>query len=642
MTPLSANSSAPTCNLLNSNKQTTSLGTNSIKNRIACTELNINRNNLTDLCKVKESDILNDDDNDGGFRDQFKNNTLRSSNNSISFSQHIKQPTFSLHENKTPRNDLSIKTRTPSTSSSIQPKAITNTSSNNTSLDDLLLTNKQMLKMNHIEDALASVLDDMKQLDFATTPSKGYTQANPVLSTLKSSNNNFLKSMSSTCANANNSYGYFNTPIGNINTNTLNIKTDIINKEQTKTLSSLSKQRAVNFSEDFDLSGSENSSEELNLQFRKNLSSQVKQLEKSVDSLINGHDTNGQSYSNNSSSQQILVKTRTSFQTSSPPVQNNQNDEVNLNTRPDLVLDLPINLLVSSPNSVPITNNQQLSTANIQQPTATKRQTKNLTNENSNSPLGKQYTNDTIDLDAGSLPNTNLLTSLPSSPSPEILIKNHLETKEHKLHSSSTHSSSSSTSSSSSSANDSSSMSSNLSNSIRTPTIRKHDLMSQSVQYHRSMSTQTNLVNNNEIVSSKIEPNILTQSFHSKINENNFSHTENLTTKTISSENFCSTNDIVVQKLTNGNLIKINNNAPTSHSYKQHTSKIVTLPCPRIPVILNNIPTSVTNVNTQEKPYEEKDHVQLERSKIITRPPKGKILKDSNLNLKKRESHTIP
>ena len=220
--------------------------------------------------------MINDDDNDGGFRDQLKNNTLRSSNNSISFSQHIKQPTFSLHENKTPRNDLSIKTRTPSTSSSIQPKAITN-SANNTSLDDLLLTNKQMLKMNHIEDALASVLDDMKQLDFATTPSKGYTQANPVLSTLKSSNNNFLKSMSSTCANSNNSYGYFNTPIGNINSNLLNIKTDIINKEQTKTLSSLSKQRAVNFSEDFDLSGSDNSCEELNLQFRKNLSSQVKQ-----------------------------------------------------------------------------------------------------------------------------------------------------------------------------------------------------------------------------------------------------------------------------------------------------------------------------------------------------------------------------
>ena len=160
--------------------------------------------------------------------------------------------------------------------------------------------------------------------------------------------------------------------------------------------------------------------------------------------------------------------------------------------------------------------------------------------------------------------------------------------------------------------------------------------MSQSVQYHRSTSTQTNSINKNDILTTKIDainPNgNLTQSFHSQISKANetssFSHTEDLTTKTMSSETFCSSNDFLVQKLTNGNLLINNTNShvPTSHSYKQHTSKIVTLPCPRIPVILNNVPTSMTNESSLEKSLdvnEEKEHVQLERSKIITRPPKG-------------------
>jgi len=367
MTPLSANSSVPSANLTNSNKQNTSLGTSLLKNRMASAELNINRNNLNELSKVKESDILNDDDNDGGFGDQksidqMKNNFLRSSTNSISFTQHIKQSPFNFHENNMARNNLSAKMRTPSASSTIQPKTTMNTNTNNnTSLDDLLMSNKQMLKMNHIEDALASVLDDMKQLDFATTtPHKGYTQANPVLSTLKTSNNNFLKSMPLSPTNGNNTYGYFNTPIGSHNGNSLNIKTDSISKEQIRVLNSLNKQRTVNFNEDYDLSGSENSCEELNLQLRKNLSSQVKQLEKSVESLINGQDESGHSETNNLSNQRVLYQNRASLKTLSPSTQSNQSNEAHLNKRPDLVLDLPINLLVSSPNSVAITNNVRL------------------------------------------------------------------------------------------------------------------------------------------------------------------------------------------------------------------------------------------------------------------------------------------
>ena len=46
---------------------------------------------------------------------------------------------------------------------------------------DNLMNNKQQLKMHHIEDALASVLDDMKQLDFSTSsPNASNTKSNTI------------------------------------------------------------------------------------------------------------------------------------------------------------------------------------------------------------------------------------------------------------------------------------------------------------------------------------------------------------------------------------------------------------------------------------------------------------------------------
>ncbi len=48
---------------------------------------------------------------------------------------------------------------------------------------DNLMNNKQQLKMHHIEDALASVLDDMKQLDFSTSspvPNASNTKSNAI------------------------------------------------------------------------------------------------------------------------------------------------------------------------------------------------------------------------------------------------------------------------------------------------------------------------------------------------------------------------------------------------------------------------------------------------------------------------------
>ena len=333
-------------NLANANKQTPN---NLLKNRIACGELNLNRSNLTELSQVKESDILNDEINESPLSDfknnHLKNNILRSSTTSMSFANHVKQPPFGLHDNKTPRNYLSVKIRTPSDSSSLQQKTNTNVNNknhNNSSLDDLLLSNKQMLKMNHIEDALASVLDDMKQLDFATTPSKSYSHANQTLSAIKSSNNTFLKSTTHS------SNGYYESA-SNGTSNSLYIKPD-----SKKNLA----KRIVNFNDEKDLSDSENSYEDLSSHFGKNLTPQAKRLEKSAESLLQGQELSGNSFSQSKGlalGPTMSLKNKT-LDACSPHLKslngNDTNVSANLNKRPDLVLDLPVNLLVSSsPNN---------------------------------------------------------------------------------------------------------------------------------------------------------------------------------------------------------------------------------------------------------------------------------------------------
>ena len=372
-----------------------------LKNRTTCGELHLNRSNLAELSEVKESDILNDEEHDNSNSHRIKqnmnlvkNNIMRSSNTSISFTNHINKHHQQHNDNnglKTPKTGTSLKIHTPSSNSLVQPK-LSAAHSNNTSLDDLLLSNKQMLKMNHIEDALASVLDDMKQLDFstslATTPSQHFSQTNPILSTIKNNNNstsnNLLKSMpvasSSTSMSTNgintSAYSYYS-PIGI--GNSPNIKTDSIHKPVLKNSKNLS-QRVVNFTEndndDEDLSSSENSCEELNLKLGKNLSPPPSKttMEKSIDSLINVLDS-ANSINNSSNSeiinnlpiQKFSFKSRNNnlINVASSPIKSLNtltsnhvnNNEQFLNKRPDLVLDLPINLLVSSsPNN---SNNHQ-------------------------------------------------------------------------------------------------------------------------------------------------------------------------------------------------------------------------------------------------------------------------------------------
>ena len=180
-------------------------------------------------------------------------------------------------------------------------------------------------------------------------------------------------STSTNGVNNNNSYTYYS-PIGSNNVISPNIKADNVHKAVLKSAPKNINQRVVNFNEDDDLlSSSENSCEELSLKLSKNLTPQSKHMEKSIESLLNGLDSTGGGSSgaggdqsqveiSSVSVQKFSFKNRTSLvNTSSSPIKNagaEQFMNTNLNKRPDLVLDLPINLLVSSsPNS----NNQNVS-----------------------------------------------------------------------------------------------------------------------------------------------------------------------------------------------------------------------------------------------------------------------------------------
>ena len=157
-------------------------------------DLELNKSNLSEnLAQVKESDILNDDDNsnsnDNVFAHQIKNtinsnnsNGIRSPSSYLSYKHNNSNSSFPIKKRISSSSSNSVSdnlninsSQHPSSyltlSNHKSPKYALSSNINNNSLDDLLLNNKQQLKMNQIEDALASVLDDMKQLDFSTTPS---------------------------------------------------------------------------------------------------------------------------------------------------------------------------------------------------------------------------------------------------------------------------------------------------------------------------------------------------------------------------------------------------------------------------------------------------------------------------------------
>jgi hypothetical protein len=143
-----------------------------------------NLTSLIDLEKtnlLKESDILNDDETENfNSNNRFVHNSNFMNSLKISNQQAKRNlsASSSLIDNK--NDSFNHKnTNSPSMNGNRTLK-----------FDQTLYSNKS--KMNHIEDALASVLDDMKQLDFSTNLSQVQTQAimpaknmNPIFDTIK-------------------------------------------------------------------------------------------------------------------------------------------------------------------------------------------------------------------------------------------------------------------------------------------------------------------------------------------------------------------------------------------------------------------------------------------------------------------------
>ncbi len=171
--------------------------------------IDLDKSHLNELLKVKESHILNDDENESiknGFNNRFNQNNCSNSYsiiNSLAKNQSAKVRNLSASSSLI---DQSIKN---CQSDSFTLKSNNNTLSKNNSPtqinsnralkfeNSIYSSNQNKSKMNHIEDALASVLDDMKQLDFSTTPNaSSQSNKNPIFDSIKK-NGTHLNSNSS-------------------------------------------------------------------------------------------------------------------------------------------------------------------------------------------------------------------------------------------------------------------------------------------------------------------------------------------------------------------------------------------------------------------------------------------------------------
>ena len=560
LTPSSVSSTTQSSTTINTISAQTQLKSNDLEpsNRVnSANELELNRSNLSELSQVKESDILNDDDAESlnlNLNEHFsaflnlknaqaqlnnQNNALRSSSNSISLPSHLKQ-----HNQQQALSVLCRKRNSTSSSNSVQLEKSLNylplqknnnnnnkqqssaNTMNNTSLDDLLLNSKQKLKMNHIEDALASVLDDMKQLDFstslATTPigsNNNNNNQNPLIATIKK--NSMFKTLPD-----NSTTNGFGIPNSNNNNNN-GLRTSSLRKTAIKSKNNLSlkaNHRVYFNDEDLTSSGDE-SSDDLNRKTNGNANTDLIKIANQFNSSIND---------------QILNS--------------------NLNKRPDLVLDLPINLLLSTSPSQQ--QQQLLNAASLQTAqSSTPRQPASLAQSEA-----KRLS---IDLAAGS---------------PQISKINAINKAKEQLHSSSTSSTESATSSSSNSIG---LLKTNTLKSVQTPETAHKILNGDSGECKME---QVGLPLRNFNVDFMCD-----------------SLTTTTTTDTITTSSYSTTT-----KSVNG----------TPQTPQTQKSKIVTLPCPHLPVV-SSTATSLVIENRNEADLEKENCSTLERTRIITRPPRA-------------------
>lgn len=315
---------------------------------------------LNELFQSKESDIIDNDDTESVISEAvsiiFNNNSdnLRQQNyltltnqkvpsrNSPSSSSTVSGSYTSnnhlIKQSSEIQRRVSLKKhRNLSASSSIidQPSNNQNNKNSPRNLNqqminfDNLLNNKQQLKMHHIEDALASVLDDMKQLDFSTSSNISQVGSTSLTNSVKVNN---------TAPNPNNKT--ISTLVSSISSSSTPSSSS-----SSSTSSSTSSNNGLNCM---------NKNLNKNIDFGENLSqSSDDELRHKRDSCSITNDNSAELQSNSGGSLS-LTKNSTSSEKQSNAViigspSNNKNSN-GLNKRPDLVLDLPTNLLISPSN----------------------------------------------------------------------------------------------------------------------------------------------------------------------------------------------------------------------------------------------------------------------------------------------------
>lgn len=303
----------------------------------------------------KESDLLDDDDDEDSesiVSEAVSMILTNNTNSQLSYQNQVKYGGGSGNGSYTmmgvkqsaefQRRASVKKQRNMSTSSSIIDQSSLSSSnknltsrSNNINQQQLinfdnLLNNKQQLKMHHIEHALASVLDDMKQLDFSTTSNtpnpnpKAITTNHPVIVKSNKVLDNLASSLSS-----------YQTPSTSSSSSTTSSTSSNAGKELSKD-GSCRLNGLINNKSEFGENLSQTDSDDELVRVKK-----LQIMEGSGDT-------------------QIRDKVRGDMQISNAVITGPQQTfKTTLIRRPDLVLDLPANLIpcISPPNKNNNNNN---------------------------------------------------------------------------------------------------------------------------------------------------------------------------------------------------------------------------------------------------------------------------------------------
>lgn len=328
-----------------------------LSNNMTSSQITNDSESLSELLQAKESDILDNDDTESvvseavsmilnnntnsqlNYQNQVKyQNMMRSSSSNSTASNSYTPNNHVIKQSSEIQRRVSLKKqRNLSASSSIIDQSMSqNTKNSPRNINqqlinfDNLLNNKQQLKMHHIEDALASVLDDMKQLDFSTSAS-----------TQNVSNPSKVNCSSSDNLNTSNNLGGGNNKIITNLVSSLSSSQAPSSSSSSSTSSSTSSNNGLSINKnlnqlnknDFGENLSQSSDDELRLKRERNLNTNSASIK---DNQNNNSNAKNILSSQKPSSGRVVIGSPSTSQTIH-----------GINKRPDLVLDLPVNLLIS-------------------------------------------------------------------------------------------------------------------------------------------------------------------------------------------------------------------------------------------------------------------------------------------------------